>query len=88
MKERNRTTAEEERLLSRDSTCVVERELAASTLNSALSGNAKALNCTAAGDQYHATSTVMYLEDYGYFFASQDNIQNKFDIRTTLVKAQ
>lgn len=88
VKERNRNTAEEDRLLSRDSTCVVARELPASQVNSALSGNAKELNCTAAGDNYQATGTVMYLQDYGYFFASQDFIQGKYKTRTTLVNAQ
>ena len=75
-------------MLSRDSTCVVTRELPASNINSTLSGNAKALNCTATGDNYQATSTVMYLQDYGYFFASEDVIQGKYKTRTTLINAQ
>lgn len=88
VKERNRNTAEEDRLLSRDSSCVVARELPASTINSALSGKAKELNCTATGENYQATGTVMYLQDYGYFFASKDVIQGKYETRTTLAKAQ
>lgn len=88
LKELNRNTAEEDRVLSRDSTCVVTRELPASNINSTLSGNAKALNCTATGDNYQATSTVMYLQDYGYFFASEDVIQGKYKTRTTLINAQ
>ncbi|WP_455823739.1 hypothetical protein [Pseudomonas graminis] len=88
VKDRNRNTAEEDRLLSRDSTCVVARELPASKINSALSGNAKELNCTATGENYQATGTVMYLQDYGYFFASKDVIQGKYETRTTLAKVQ
>lgn len=88
LKELNRNTAEEDRVLSRDSTCVVARELPASDINSTLSGNAKALNCTATGDNYQATSTVMYLQDYGYFFTRQDDIQGKYKTRTTLINAQ
>ncbi|ONH54504.1 hypothetical protein SAMN04490182_6000 [Pseudomonas cedrina] len=88
LKELNRNTAEEDRVLSRDSTCVVARELPASSINSALSGNAKALNCIATGDNYQATSTVMYLQEYGYFFTTQDVIQGKYKTRTTLVNAQ
>jgi hypothetical protein len=30
----------------------------------------------------------MYLQDYGYFFATQDVIQGKYKPRTTLVNAQ
>ncbi|WP_411381423.1 hypothetical protein [Pseudomonas sp. MPB26] len=88
LKELNRNTAEEDRVLSRDSTCVVARELPASSINSTLSGNAKALNCTITGDNYQATSTVMYLQDYGYFFTTQDVIQGKYKTHTTLVNAQ
>lgn len=88
LKELNRNTAEEDRVLSRDTTCVVARELPASDINSTLSGNAKALNCTATGDNYQATSTVMYLQDYGYFFTRQDDIQGKYKTRTTLINAQ
>ena len=88
VKDRNRNTAEEDRLLSRDSTCVVARELPASKINSTLSGNAKELNCTATGENYQATSTVMYLQDYGYFFTSQDVLQGKYKTRTTLAKVQ
>nr|WP_314562117.1 hypothetical protein [uncultured Pseudomonas sp.] len=88
VKELNRNTAEEDRVLSRDSTCVIARELPASNINSALSGNAKELTCTAIGENYQATGTVIYLQDYGYFFASQDVIQGKYKTRTALVKAQ
>ncbi|CRL98237.1 MULTISPECIES: hypothetical protein [Pseudomonas] len=88
LKELNRNTAEEDRVLSRNTTCVVARELPASSINSTLSGNAKELNCTAAGDNYQATSTVMYLKDYGYFFATEDVIQGKYKTHTTLINAQ
>ncbi|MBV4454021.1 MULTISPECIES: hypothetical protein [Pseudomonas] len=37
---------------------------------------------------YQATSTVMYLQDYGYFFTTQDVIQGEYKTRTTLVNAQ
>lgn len=88
LKELNRNTAEEDRVLSRDATCVVAREVPASDINSALSGTAKALNCTTTGDNYQATNTVMYLQDYGYFFTQQDVVKGKYTTRTTLVNAQ
>lgn len=53
--------------------CKVERELKASELNPALSGNAKALACTEEPDEYKRVDHVYYLADYGYFFqASTD----------------
>ena len=70
-KDLNRNTAEEDRVLERDTTCAVKRELTASKLNSSLTGTAKELNCTATGKCYRSTSTVLSLQDYGYFFTTQ-----------------
>jgi hypothetical protein len=87
-KDLNRNTAEEERVLSRTYTCVVARELPASKVNSALSGNAKELNCSATGEKYNATSTEIYLQDYGYFLTRQSVVNGTYKTRTTLVKAE
>lgn len=86
-KDLNRNTAEDDRVLERTTTCVVKRELPASKINSSLSGNAKELSCSATGGQYQATSTEMYLQDYGYFFTTQSNT-NGTKMRNTLVKAE
>lgn len=83
----NRNTAEEDRTLARSATCQVKRELPASKINSALTGTAKELNCSTTGDKYSATSTEMYLQDYGYFFTSLSDI-NGSKTRNTLVKAE
>ena len=53
--------------------CKVERELSASDLNPALSGQAKALACQTESEEYQRVSHSYYLSDYGYFFhASTD----------------
>lgn len=87
-KDLNRSTREEDRVLSRDYYCVVARELPASKINSALSGSAKELTCTITGEKYNATSTHMYLQDYGYFFTSLSVVNGTYKTRTTLVKAE
>ncbi len=87
-KDLNRSTSSEDRVLSRDYYCVVTRELPASKINSALSGNAKELTCTITGEKYNATSTEMYLQDYGYFFTSQSVVNGTYKTRSTLVKAE
>lgn len=87
-KDLNRSTREEDRVLSRDYYCVVARELSASKINSTLSGNAKELTCTITGEKYNATSTEMYLQDYGYFFTSLSVVNGTYKTRTTLVKAE
>lgn len=86
-KDLNRNTAEDDRVLERNVTCVVKRELPASNVNSALSGSAKELSCSATGGQYRATSTEMYLQDYGYFFTTQSDT-NGTKMRNTLIKAE
>lgn len=87
-KDLNRSTREEDRVLSRDYYCLVARELPASKINSALSGNAKELTCTITGEKYNATNTEMYLQDYGYFFTSLSVVNGTYKTRTTLVKAE
>lgn len=86
-KDLNRNTAEEDRVLARSTTCLVKRELPAREINSALTGIAKALNCSTTGEKYSATSTEMYLVDYGYFFNSLSEA-NGTKTRNTLVKAE
>jgi hypothetical protein len=57
--------------------CKVERELSASELNPAFSGQAKALSCSTEPDEYQRVDHTYYLSDYGYFFhASTD--KNRF----------
>jgi hypothetical protein len=57
--------------------CKVERELSASDLSPALSGQAKALACRTEPDEYERVRHDYYLVDYGYFFhASTD--KNRF----------
>ncbi|PRA30799.1 hypothetical protein [Pseudomonas poae] len=85
--EMNRTTTQDDRALIRNARCVVKRELPASKINSALSGTAKELNCTTTGEKYSAISTVFYLQDYGYFFTSQDD-SGTLKVRNSLVKAE
>ncbi|VVN55913.1 hypothetical protein PS687_02131 [Pseudomonas fluorescens] len=87
-KDLNRDTAEDDRVLWRTYTCLVARELSASKINAALSGNATELNCTVIGERYNATSTEMYLQDYGYFFTRQSVVNGDYKTRTTLVKAE
>ena len=87
-KDLNRDTAEDDRVLGRTYTCLVARELPASKINAALSGNATELNCTVIGERYNATSTEMYLQDYGYFFTRQSVVNGDYKTRTTLVKAE
>ena len=84
----NRSTAEEDHVLWRTYTCVVARELPASRINAALSGNAKELNCTQAGERYNATSTEIYLQDYGYFFTRERVVKGDDKTRNTLVKVE
>lgn len=85
--EMNRTTTQEDRALIRNTRCVVKRELPASKLNSALTGTAKELSCTTTGEKYSATSSELYLQDYGYFFTRQsDSATTK--MRYTLEKAE
>lgn len=85
--EMNRTTAQDDRELIRNTRCVVKRELPASKINGDLSGTAKELNCTTTGEKYSGTSTAFYLLDYGYFFTrlSDSGITK---MRYTLVKAE
>ncbi|TFY84949.1 hypothetical protein DYL59_27415 [Pseudomonas kairouanensis] len=85
--EMNRTTTQDDRELIRNTRCVVKRELPASKINSDLSGTAKELNCTITGEKYSGTSTEFYLQDYGYFFTSQ-NDSASLKMRSTLVKAE
>lgn len=49
-------------------TCQVEQQVPAAQINAALSGQAKKLRCSRAGDTIKRVETVYYLEDYGYFF--------------------
>lgn len=85
--EMNRTTTQDDRELIRNSRCVVSRELPASKINGALTGTAKELSCTTTGEKYSATSTELYLQDYGYFFTRQSD-SGTTKTRNTLVKAE
>lgn len=69
-------------------TCTVERELPANTLNASLSGNAKALDCSLQGDEFKRIDHLFYLLDYGYFFQASTD-KNAFyysDLRLQTVK--
>ncbi|MGC6373530.1 hypothetical protein [Pseudomonas sp. K2I15] len=88
LKELNRNTAEEDRVLPRTDSCVIKRELPASKINGDLSGSAKELSCTSTGAKFITISTVVYLQDYGYFFTSKSDLANLLKTSMTLLKAE
>jgi hypothetical protein len=88
LKELNRNTAEEDRVLPRTDSCVVKRELPASKINADLSGSAKELSCTSTGAKLITTSTVVYLQDYGYFFTSKNDLAGLVKTSMTLLRAE
>lgn len=69
-------------------TCTVKRDLAASELNTTLSGSAKELTCSLNGDEYKRVDTLYYLRDYAYFYwaSTEKNAFYYHDTRLHTVK--
>ncbi|WP_017904707.1 hypothetical protein [Pseudomonas asplenii] len=81
---RNRDTSRPDRLVSRQESCVVKRELPASKINSSLGGMARELECTNTSEQLITTSTVFYLQDLGYFFTSKSATRGLYKDDTSM----
>ncbi|NWE17931.1 hypothetical protein [Pseudomonas sp. P7548] len=83
-----RSNERDERNYTRDNLCLVKRQLPASKINSALSGDAKELDCQTIGSGNTTLSTVYYLQDYGYFFSGTRSEARSSKDRMILLKAQ